>query len=79
MPMYEYACRGCGHEFETLVRAGSNPECPTCHSKELEKLLSVDVREWASNIEDIKNFLEQFGPHTPKELWDEYNKLTKIA
>jgi len=41
MPMYEYACRGCGHEFETLVRAGSNPECPTCHSKELEKLLSV--------------------------------------
>lgn len=41
MPIFEYACRGCGHEFETLVRSGSVPECPGCHSTELEKKLSV--------------------------------------
>ena len=41
MPIYEYACAGCGHEFEALVRSGTEPECPSCHSKELEKLLSV--------------------------------------
>ena len=41
MPIFEYACRGCGHEFETLVRAGSVPECPGCRSTELEKKLSV--------------------------------------
>jgi putative FmdB family regulatory protein len=41
MPIYEYACRGCGEEFETLVRTGTVPECPTCHSTELEKRLSV--------------------------------------
>jgi putative FmdB family regulatory protein len=41
MPIYEYACADCGHEFEALVRSSSIPECPTCHSKKLEKLLSV--------------------------------------
>lgn len=41
MPIYEYACRKCGHEFETLVRSGSVPDCPSCRSTELEKKLSV--------------------------------------
>lgn len=48
MPIYEYACGGCGHEFETLVRSDSEPECPNCHSKELEKLLSVFATTGAS-------------------------------
>lgn len=41
MPIYEYACRDCGQQFETLVRTGSTPECPGCHSHSLDKLLSV--------------------------------------
>lgn len=41
MPIYEYACHQCGHEFEALVRSGTVPECPTCHSVDLEKQLSV--------------------------------------
>jgi putative FmdB family regulatory protein len=41
MPIYEYACRKCGHEFETLVRSDTVPECPGCRSTELEKKLSV--------------------------------------
>lgn len=41
MPIYEYACRKCGHEFETLVRSDSVPDCPNCRSTELEKKLSV--------------------------------------
>jgi putative FmdB family regulatory protein len=41
MPIYEYACSDCGKEFETLVRSGSTPECPECHSHSLEKKLSV--------------------------------------
>ena len=41
MPIYEYACRQCGHQFETLVRSGATPECPTCRSIELQKQLSV--------------------------------------
>lgn len=41
MPIYEYACSKCGKEFEMLVRSGTVPDCPSCHSTELEKKLSV--------------------------------------
>jgi putative FmdB family regulatory protein len=40
MPLYEYICRACGHEFEALVRNGIVPPCPSCKSEELERLLS---------------------------------------
>jgi putative FmdB family regulatory protein len=41
MPIYEYACKKCGREFETLVRSDTVPDCPSCHSTELDKKLSV--------------------------------------
>ncbi len=41
MPIYEYACSACGNQFETLVRANTVPDCPSCHSTALEKKLSV--------------------------------------
>lgn len=41
MPIYEYACSDCGNEFEALVRSDTTPECPSCRSTKLDKLLSV--------------------------------------
>ena len=41
MPIFEYACQDCGHEFEALTRASEQPECPRCHSIQLAKKLSV--------------------------------------
>jgi len=42
MPLYDYLCRACGHEFEALVRAGASPsECPECHGRDLERQLST--------------------------------------
>ncbi|MDE1950258.1 MAG: tRNA-dihydrouridine synthase, partial [Burkholderiales bacterium] len=41
MPIYEYACRDCGSDFEALVRSDTVVECPRCHSVQLEKKLSV--------------------------------------
>jgi putative FmdB family regulatory protein len=42
MPIFEFACRACGHAFETLVRPGTDvPSCPSCKSAELEKLMSI--------------------------------------
>ena len=41
MPLYLYTCRACGHEFETLVRAGSEPACPSCQSGDLERQIST--------------------------------------
>jgi putative FmdB family regulatory protein len=47
MPLYDFRCRGCGAEFEALVRPPAVPTCPTCASADLERLLSgfsVSVR-----------------------------------
>jgi putative FmdB family regulatory protein len=41
MPIYEYSCQACGHEFETLVLPGTVPACPACQSQELEKRVST--------------------------------------
>jgi putative FmdB family regulatory protein len=43
MPIYEYACRGCAHKFEQLVRTGDTPACPSCKSLDLERLLSLSA------------------------------------
>jgi len=42
MPIYEYACRGCGRRFEHLLlpTAPTDPACPDCGSADLERLLS---------------------------------------
>jgi len=41
MPIYEYECKACGHEFEQLIRTGDVPSCPSCKSQELTRLLSL--------------------------------------
>jgi len=42
MPIFEYACRTCGKEFEALVRPNAEaPSCPACQGRELEKLISI--------------------------------------
>ena len=41
MPIYEYTCKSCEHEFETLVRKGDTPKCASCGSTDLERLLST--------------------------------------
>jgi putative FmdB family regulatory protein len=58
MPMYEYACKECDHKFEMLVRSGSVLECPSCHSTQLEKLLSV----FATTGDTTKTAIAMPGP-----------------
>ena len=41
MPIYEFTCRTCSHEFETLLRSTEIPSCVRCASVELDKKLSV--------------------------------------
>ena len=41
MPIYEYACKSCGHEFEELIRGTEQPDCPKCGKSEVERQLSV--------------------------------------
>ncbi len=37
MPIYEYRCRGCGHEFERLVLDADPGVCPACQERDLER------------------------------------------
>jgi putative FmdB family regulatory protein len=41
MPLYEFRCKNCEHEFEALVRTGDVTQCPSCHRQDLERLLSI--------------------------------------
>ena len=44
MPMYQYACRECGHEFEKRLRmseSGDTQSCPGCGSMETRKRIGA--------------------------------------
>ena len=42
MPIYEYECRQCGHQFEYLVLSSSpRAECPSCQAQDVEQLISM--------------------------------------
>lgn len=42
MPIYEFNCPGCGHEFEKLVLGSSTAvECPGCGADEVERRMSL--------------------------------------
>ena len=41
MPLFEYICKECRHEFEALVYGKEKAECPKCHATKLETQLSV--------------------------------------
>jgi putative FmdB family regulatory protein len=42
MPVYEYACEKCGHEFEAEQRITEAPlkTCPRCRARKLKRLIS---------------------------------------
>ena len=43
MPIYEYACDKCGHEFEVEQRITDDPvkTCPECRSRRVKRLISL--------------------------------------
>lgn len=41
MPLYEYKCIECRHEFEELVFGDKKPPCPKCKSEKTEKKISA--------------------------------------
>ena len=41
MPIFEYVCSKCHHEFEALVYGKQKAACPKCEATKLEPKLSV--------------------------------------
>jgi len=44
MPLYQYTCTECAHEFEALVFNGEEVECPKCQSRRLDRQWGVPAR-----------------------------------
>ena len=42
MPIYEYLCEKCGHEFEREQRISDDPvkTCPSCKARKVKRLIS---------------------------------------
>jgi len=44
VPLFDFVCRACGTQFESLVRSASYGDpptaCPACRSQELHRLLA---------------------------------------
>jgi putative FmdB family regulatory protein len=78
MPIFEYHCQACGHEFETLVLpATPPPTCPECRSADLEKLLSTAAvsTESIRQANALKSRKEQIAKRRDKIIADEEHRL----
>ena len=40
MPIFEYVCQECNHQFEAIVMGKQKAACPKCESKRLSQQLS---------------------------------------
>ncbi len=45
MPIYEYVCNACGHEFEEWQKITDAPvqKCPSCGKRKVERLVSLSA------------------------------------
>ena len=46
-------------------------------AEHFRKLVEVDRKDWEKELQDAKQFLEQFGSRLPAEIWKEFNRLKK--
>ena len=44
MPIFEYICQECRHEFEALVFGRDKAKCPNCQSQKLSPLPRAKTR-----------------------------------
>jgi putative FmdB family regulatory protein len=76
MPIYEYACKACGHTFDTIQSFNEEPltDCPVCKEPALKKLISASAFHLKGSgwyVTDFKN------PTAPKTEKTEQTEKTK--
>lgn len=74
MPIYEYACRRCKEEFQTLILKAADEEalvCPTCGSRRLRRLISRVA--YHQSEQDRLNSYEPSARHSDSFFKDSRN------
>ena len=79
MPLYEYICKACRHEFEALVRSQDPaPACPSCKSADLEKLITAAAMSSDQMTRDnVKKERKRRLPQHRAEQNEEYQHALK--
>lgn len=62
MPLYEYRCKSCGHQFEKIqsFSAPEEKECPQCHG-EVERLLSAPAIQFKGTGWYVSDYAKKGG------------------
>ena len=75
MPIYEYVCKSCGHEFEEMQRFSDAPleQCPSCQE---ESSVQRKVSKSAFHLKGGGWYKDGYGNSKPDSS-DESNKDSK--
>lgn len=90
MPVYEYACEGCGHQLEIQQKLADAPlkTCPECGKDLLEKLISSTAfvlkgsgwyKDGYSGAEKPKRTEKQITDRLQKAVNDDKAKTAEAA
>ncbi len=83
MPIYEYACEKCQHEFEVEQRITDDPvrTCPECRSRKVKRLISQTsfVLKGSGWFSDLYSSSKADGSADKKEGADKKESADKPA
>jgi putative FmdB family regulatory protein len=63
MPLYEYRCDACGHQFELIQKFSDPPVevCPNCGERQVQKLLSSPAIQFKGSGWYITDYARKGG------------------
>jgi putative FmdB family regulatory protein len=76
MPLYEYRCDACGHQFELIQRFSDPPVevCPSCGERQVQKLLSSPAIQFKGSGWYITDYARKGGEKSGEKGGDKADK-----
>jgi putative FmdB family regulatory protein len=80
VPLYEYRCKACGHQFEKIqsFSAPDEKECPVCKG-ELERLISAPAVQFKGSGWYVTDYAGKGSSKGPAKSADSGNNSDKPA
>jgi len=77
MPIYEYECPGCGHQFEYLVLPTSPAaQCPSCQRQDLKRLISLcAISSENTRQAHLDSARKHYGKINKEKQYEEHKQL----